>query len=72
MIHGVVLLSAFLILWFLVLFCLLPVGLGAELDPETGAPLTPRLGLKAMLAAVIAAVLWIGFYALIVLKLVDL
>lgn len=72
MIHGVVLLSAFLILWFLVLFCLLPVGLGAELDPETGAPLTPRLGLKAMLAAAIAAVLWIGFYALVVLKVFDL
>ena len=72
MIHGVVLFSAFLILWFLALFCLLPVGLGAELDPETGAPLTPRLGTKAILAAAIAAVLWIGFYALIVLKVVDL
>ena len=72
MIHGAVLLSAFLILWFLALFCLLPVGLGAELDPDTGAPLSPRLGLKAMLAAAIAAVLWIGFYALIVLKVVDL
>lgn len=72
MIHGVVLLSAFLILWFLALFCLLPMGLGAELDQETGAPLTPRLGLKAMLAAAIAAVLWIGFYTLIVWKVVDL
>ena len=72
MIHGAVLLSAFLILWFLALFCLLPVGLGAELDPDTGAPLSPRLGPKAMLAAAIAAVLWIGFYALIVLKVVDL
>jgi predicted secreted protein len=71
-IHGAVLLSAFLILWFLALFCLLPVGLGAELDPDTGAPLSPRLGLKAMLAAAIATVLWIGFYALIVLKVVDL
>jgi predicted secreted protein len=71
-IHGAVLLSAFLILWFLALFCLLPVGLGAGLDPDTGAPLSPRLGLKAMLAAAIAAVLWIGFYALIVLKVVDL
>jgi len=71
-IHGVVLFSAFLILWFLALFCLLPVGLGAELDPDTGAPLSPRLGLKATLAAAIAAVLWIGFYALIVLRVVDL
>ena len=72
MIHGVVLFSAFLIVWFLALFCLLPVGLGAEVDPETGAPLTPRLGLKAMLAAAIAVAVWVAFYALVLLKIVDL
>ena len=71
MIHGVVLLSAFVVLWFLALFCLLPVGLG-ELDPETGAPLSPRLGLKMMIAAAFAAALWIAFYVLMLLNVVDL
>ncbi len=63
-VHGAVLVSAFAILWFLSLFCLLPVGLG-EVDSETGAPLSPQFGKKALIALGIAAVLWIVFYWLI-------
>lgn len=63
--HYVVLFSAYAVLWFLCLFCLLPVGLGSERDPETGAPLNPQLGKKALWASVIAAVLWVAFYALV-------
>lgn len=63
--HYVVLFSAYAVLWFLCLFCLLPVGLGAERDPDTGAPLTPMLKKKAAIASGIAAVLWVGFYAAI-------
>jgi predicted secreted protein len=61
--HYVVLFSAYAVLWFLCLFCLLPVGLGAERDPESGAPLSPMLGRKALIAVVLAAVLWVIFYA---------
>jgi predicted secreted protein len=60
--HYVVLFSAFAVLWFLCLFCLLPVGLGSERDPESGAPLNPQLAKKALIASFIAAVLWVGFY----------
>jgi predicted secreted protein len=63
--HYVVLFSAYAVLWFLCLFCLLPVGLGAERDSETGAPLNPQLGRKALWASAIAAVLWLGFYLLV-------
>ena len=63
--HYVVLFSAYVVLWFLCLFCLLPVGLGAERDPDTGAPLNPMLKKKALIASGIAAVLWIGFFAAI-------
>jgi predicted secreted protein len=63
--HYVVLFSAYAVLWFLCLFCLLPVGLGAERDPDTGAPLNPMLKKKALIATGIAAVLWIGFFAAI-------
>ena len=63
--HYVVLFSAYAVLWFLCLFCLLPVGLGAERDPDTGAPLSPMLKKKALIASGIAAVLWIAFYAAI-------
>lgn len=61
-IHYVVLFSAYAVLWFLCLFCLLPIGLGAARDPESGAPLNPMLAKKALIATGIAAVLWIGFY----------
>jgi predicted secreted protein len=63
--HYVVLFSAYAVLWFLCLFCLLPVGLGAERDPDTGAPLNPMLKKKALIASAIAAVLWIAFFAAI-------
>jgi predicted secreted protein len=71
MIHGAVLVSAFLILWFLALFCLLPIGIG-HVDPQTGAPLKSHLVLKAGIATAIAAVLWVIFYVLILLRVVDI
>ena len=72
LVHGVVLFGAFAILWFLALFCLLPVGLGAERDPMSGAPLSPQVGRKALLALGIAVVLWLVFYALIAFRILDL
>lgn len=71
-VHNVALFGAFPILWFLTFFCLLPVGLGSGHDPDTGAPLAPRLGLKALIATATALVLWVVFYALILLKVLDL
>ncbi len=71
-IHYVVLFSAYAVLWFLALFCLLPVGLGAERDPDSGAPLSPMLGKKALIASGIAAVLWVGFYLAITLGWMEL
>jgi predicted secreted protein len=61
-IHYIVLFSAYAVAWFLCLFCLLPVGLGAERDPDSGAPFNPMLGRKALIASGMAAVLWLGFY----------
>lgn len=70
-IHYVVLLCTYAVLWFLVLFCLIPVGLG-PIDPETGAPLSPMLAKKALWASGIAAVLWLGFYLAIRLGWINL
>lgn len=63
-VHGAVLLSAFLGFFFLSLFCLIPVGLG-EVDSETGAPKSPQLGKKMLIALGISVVLWVIFYVLI-------
>ena len=59
--HYIVLFSAYAVLWFLALFCMLPIGLG-EVDPETGAPLNPNFKRKAIWATGVAAVLWLVFY----------
>jgi predicted secreted protein len=63
-IQPTVLISAYAVLWFLCLFCLFPVGLG-EIDPETGAPKSPKLRWKMICATIIAAVLWSAFYGAI-------
>lgn len=70
-VHWSVLVGAFVIFWFLALFCLLPVGLG-EVDPETGAPLKPMLLRKAGIATAIAVVLWVVFYVLILTGVLQL
>jgi predicted secreted protein len=61
LLHYIVLFSAYAVLWFLALFCMLPIGLG-EVDPDTGAPLNPHFKRTAIWATGIAAVLWLGFY----------
>jgi predicted secreted protein len=70
-VHGAVLLSAFAGFFFIALFCLIPVGLG-PVDPDTGAPLSPMLGRKVLIALGIAVVLWVIFYALIAFRILDL
>lgn len=70
-VHATVLVSAFVIFWFLTFFCLLSVGLG-PVDPETGAPLSPMLARKAAIATAVAVVLFAAFYALIAAGVLDL
>jgi predicted secreted protein len=63
--HYVVIFSAYVVIWFITLFCLLPIGMGGPMDPETGAPLNPMLKKKMLWATGIAAVVWAVFYTLI-------
>ncbi len=71
-VHFAVLLSAYAILWFICLFCLLPVGLGSERDPDSGAPLKPMLGRKMLIATGLSAIVWLAFYAAIAFGVFDL
>lgn len=78
--HWIVLGGAFAIFWFLALQIVLPMGnrtaheAGEDLvaGAEPGAPTRPRLGLKLLVATGAAVVLWLVFYALVLLKVVDL
>jgi len=73
--RGIVLFGAFIILWFLALQIVLPIG-GRSSDEtiagnDPGAPAKPRLVFKAALATVIAIALWGLFYALVVFRVID-
>jgi predicted secreted protein len=77
--HWVVLVGAYIILWFLMLQILLPIGIrsahesGEEADAlaDAGAPPNPRIALKALIASGVAAALWLIFYGLVLAKYID-
>jgi predicted secreted protein len=62
--------AIYFILWWLSFFIMLPIGAqsaheaGEQVVPgaEAGAPQKPNLGRKALWAAAIAAVLWLGVF----------
>ena len=56
----------YIIVWWLVLFTVLPWGARPPKQPETGhadsAPERPRLVLKAIITSVIAAIVWVFIF----------
>ncbi|MBL0898440.1 MAG: DUF1467 family protein [Reyranella sp.] len=58
----------YLVIWWTVLFCVLPLGVRRVQNPgrgeERGAPERPQLLRKAAITSVVAAVLWMGFFLL--------
>lgn len=69
----------FIILWWLVLFMMLPVGVRTQaednhIEPGTApsAPVQPKLIRKMLITTAITAVLWAGIYAAITFELVTL
>ena len=57
--------AIFLLIWFVVLFAVLPWGVRQSPDPEPGhdpgAPTNPQLGRKAIVTTVISLLVW-GVY----------
>lgn len=63
--------AVFFLIWWVVLFAVLPWGVhsqheGGEIAPGTdpGAPIMPRLGRKLAWTTLVAGVLFAGFYVL--------
>ena len=72
-------LAIFFLIWWVVLFAVLPWGIrsqheGGEIAPGTdpGAPVVPRLGRKLMWTTVVSAVIFAGCYVVYVERLVTL
>jgi predicted secreted protein len=71
-VRAVVFSGVFFIGWFVSFLCLLPVGAGAGIDRDTGAPLNPRLGLKFLIATAVAFVVTAVFYGCIAVGWIDI
>lgn len=66
----------YLIIWWVVLFAVLPWGVKVPDEPAPGhassAPSNPRLWLKALITTVVAAIVWLGVYYVVQSDLIPL
>jgi len=67
--------ATFLVIWWTVIFAVLPWGVRRQEDPvagtEVGAPERPRLALKMAVTTVIAALLWLCVYGIVESDLIS-
>jgi predicted secreted protein len=65
----------YVVLWWLVMFCVLPFGVTAareeHLGHDAGAPANPRLGFKVLVTTGIAMVLFGIFYLIVISDLIS-
>jgi predicted secreted protein len=66
----------FILLWWVSLFAVLPIGTHAVETPDEatgwrGAPAAPKLWRKALITTIVACVLWLAAYALITSNLIS-
>ena len=67
--------AVYLVVWWLVLFTVLPWGVRPPDEPEPGhvrsAPANPRLRLKFAVTTVLAAVVWAVIFVLVEIELIS-
>lgn len=67
--------SVYVVVWWVVLFAVLPWGVRAPETPEPGmadsAPVRPRILLKFAVTTAVAALVWVGIYALVASDLIS-
>ncbi|MGH6961046.1 MAG: DUF1467 family protein [Dongiaceae bacterium] len=58
--------SIYALIWWVVLFMVLPWGVRVPDDPEPGhassAPTNPRLLIKAIATTIVSLIIWLGIY----------
>lgn len=66
----------YFVIWWLVLFTVLPWGAYKLKNPQAGqalsAPENPRLGVKFLVTTVIAGLMWGAFFLLLKSEFIDL
>jgi predicted secreted protein len=65
----------YLVIWWIALFMVLPLGVRRVENPgrgqDVGAPERPELLRKAIITTIVAAVLWLAFYGFYQLDLLS-
>jgi predicted secreted protein len=68
-------LAVYVVVWWIVLFTVLPWGAAPPDQPAQGhatsAPANPRMWLKAGVTTVVAAIVWLGIYWLVSSDLIS-
>jgi predicted secreted protein len=68
-------LAVYVVVWWIVLFTVLPWGAQPPDNPQPGhatsAPEKPRMWIKAGVTTVIAAIVWLGIYWLVESDLIS-
>lgn len=71
--------ATYIIFWWLVLFCILPIGLTSQMESgnivkgsEKGAPVKPNILKKMKWTTFISLGLWLIFFCLVSFKLIKL
>jgi predicted secreted protein len=70
-VHWAISIGVFAMAWFLTFIVVLPIGLSQDVNAH-GAPSNPRLLMKAGIATLCAAAVWVAFYALVAMGFVRL
>jgi len=65
--HPVTGLAIYFVVWWIVLFAVLPWGTRPVAAPDSqtgwrGAPAQPRLGRTVLATTIVAAIVWVGIY----------
>ncbi|MGQ9365192.1 DUF1467 family protein [Azospirillum sp. ST 5-10] len=67
--------AVYFVVWWVVLFAVLPWGVRPPDEPEPGtaesAPQKPRILLKFAVTSVVAAVVWTGIYLVVMSDLIS-
>lgn len=67
--------TVYVIIWWVVLFAVLPWGVrsadSGEPGGAEGAPLTPRIGLKFLVTTIIAGLIWLAVDAVILSDVIS-
>lgn len=63
--------ATYFLIWWLVVFCVLPWGIKTDMETGTGAPISPGLRKKFLITTGISLLAWLLVYGLVQADVID-